>query len=145
MSQIGLRKAARIKAIHAACRANGIDQETRHQLQLTLTGKASLSEMDYSQVTRVLDHINQRGQPGAEWRFVFRLTPDRQRYARKIYRLAERVGALQTPPVPVASKAYIEGITRQMRGADQPLEFCDAEQLHKVVQALEVYVKRHGS
>lgn len=144
MSHIGLRKAARIKAIHAACRANGIDDDTRRHIQLTLTGKTSLSDMDFCQVTQVLDHVNQRGKPGEEWRFVFRLTPDRQRYARKIYRLAERVGALQTPPVPVASKAYIEGITCQMRGCAQPLEFCDAEQLHKVVQALEVFVKRHG-
>lgn len=144
MSSIGLRKAARIKAIHTACRANGIDEDTRRQLQLTLTGKASLKDMDYSDVSRVLDHINLRGKPGEEWRFVFRLSADRQQYARKIYRLAERVGALMTPPVPVASKAYIEGITRQMRGTTQPLEFCDREQLHKVIQALEMFVKRHG-
>lgn len=144
MSSAGLRKAARIRAIHVACRAQGIDNDARRDLQLVLTGKASLSDMDICEVTRVLDHINRRGTPGEEWRFVFRLPPDRQRYARKIYRLAERVGALLTPVVPVASKAYIEGITRQMRGCSQPLEFCDAEQLHKVVQALEVFIKRHG-
>lgn len=144
MSSIGLRKAARIKAIHAVCRKNGIDTDARRDLQLSLVGKASLSDMDYSEVTRVLDHLNHRGTPGEEWRFVFRMSPDRQSYGRKIYRLAERVGALMSPPVPVASKAYIEGITRQMRGCDQPLEFCDCEQLHKVIQALEVFVKRHG-
>ncbi|WP_306603890.1 phage protein GemA/Gp16 family protein [Azonexus sp.] len=144
MSMIGVKKAARIRAIHAACRANGIDADARHDLQLALTGKASLSEMDFSEVTRVLDHLNRRSNAGAEWKFVFRLTSDRQVYGRKIYRLAERIGALQTPPVAIISKAYIEGITKQMRGTEQPLEFCDCEQLRKVVQALEVYVKRHG-
>ena len=29
-------------------------------------------------------------------------------------------------------------------GADTVLQFCDPTQLHKIVQALEVFVKRHG-
>lgn len=146
MSSIGLQKAARIRAIHAACRAKGLDDDARRDLQQALTGKASLSDMSFAEVSRVLDHLNKGAAPaaGGEWRFVFQLIPERRPYGKKIFRLAERVGALQSPPVPVASKAYIEGITRQMRGADQPLEFCDVEQLRKVVQALEVFVKRHG-
>ena len=58
MSSIGLRKAARIKAIHAACREQGIDDEALRAIQVQITGKASLSEMDYSQVSKVLDHLN---------------------------------------------------------------------------------------
>ena len=143
MSLIGVKKAARIRAIHAACRAAGIDEETRRALQVQLTGKASLSDMHIGEVTRVLDHLNQsRG--GDEWKFVFKLAADRQPHARKIYRLAERVGQLMNPPVPVASKAYIEGLATQMRGCETLLEFCDATQLHKIVQALEIHVKRHG-
>lgn len=144
MSKLGLQKAARIKAIHAACRKLGIDTDTRRDLQMEITGKASLSDMSISEVSRVLDALNRRASGESEWRFVFRLAADRQPYGRKIYRLAERVGALMQPPVPVASKAYIEGIARQMRGCEQPLEFCDAEQLLKIVQALEVHLKRHG-
>lgn len=58
MSQIGLRKAARIKAIHAACRAAGIEADERRRIQRELTGKESLSDMDYADVSRVLDHLN---------------------------------------------------------------------------------------
>ena len=58
MSAVGLRKAARIKAIHAACRTQGIDDEARRAIQVQVTGKASLSEMDYNQVSKVLDHLN---------------------------------------------------------------------------------------
>lgn len=58
MSTIGLRKAARIKAIHAACRNAGIDNAERQRLQLQITGKASLTAMDYAEVNRVLDHLN---------------------------------------------------------------------------------------
>lgn len=143
MSNIGLMKAARIKAIHKACRDRGIDAETRHALQLRLTGKASLTDMHLGEVSRVLDHLNGNGGDN-EWRFVFGLADDRQACGRKIFRMAERIGPHLKPAVKVASKAYIEGITEQMRGATQPLEFCDADQLRKVVQALEIYCKRHG-
>ena len=141
---IGLKKAARIRAIHAACRAKGIDDDARRDLQQQLTGKASLSDMDITEVSRVLDHLNRESNAQAEWKFVFRLTPDRQVYAKKIYRLAQKIGALQNPPAPVMPKVYIEGITEQMSGTTKPLEFCDARDLHKVVQAREVFVKRRG-
>lgn len=142
-----LKKQARIKAINAACGKLKISTDERHALQLQVTGKASLTAMHLPELDDVLSHLNRiaRGaDPADEWKFVFRLTADRQTHAKKIYRLAQRIGALQTPPVAVMSKAYIEGITDQMRGTTHPLEFCDPEQLHKVVQALEIYVKRHG-
>lgn len=58
MSSIGLRKAVRIKAIHSACRNAGIDDDARRAIQVQITGKASLKEMDYWEVNRVLDHLN---------------------------------------------------------------------------------------
>jgi len=79
-----------------------------------------------------------------EWAFVFSCLPERQLHLRKIYRLAQQLGAAQQPPVAVMSKSYIEGIAAQMRGTTQPLEFCDAEQLHTIVQALEVHRRRIG-
>lgn len=143
-----LKKQNRIKAINAACGKLKIGKEERHALQLQITGKQSLTEMALPELDDVLSHLNRigkGGKPADEWKFVFRLALERQSYAKKIYRLAERIGAMQTPPVGVMSKAYIEGISRQMRSCDQPLEFCDCEQLHKIVQALEVFVKRHGA
>lgn len=141
-----LKMQSRIRAVHAACRAQGIDEETRKVIQLQVTGKASLKDMSALDLSDLLNHLNKRasGKAVNEWSFVFKLAPDRRAYGKKIYRLAERIGALQSPPVPVMSKAYIEGISSRMTGTDHPLQFCDCEQLHKIVQALEVYVKRHG-
>lgn len=144
MSSIGLQKAARIRAIHAACRAAGLDDDARRDIQRQITGKESIKDMSFAEVSAVLDHLNMRSSAGAEWKFVFRLVPDRRAHAKKIYRLAERVGRLQTPPLAIARKAYIEGIAERMRGCCTKLEFCDADQLHQIVQALEVYLKRHG-
>lgn len=58
MSALGLRKAARIKAIHAACRHAGIDSSERKRLQQQITGRDSLTDMSYDEVNRVLDHLN---------------------------------------------------------------------------------------
>lgn len=60
MSQIGVWRAARIRAIHAACRAAGLDDEARHDLQRSLIGKASLSDMTLPELNTLLDHINSR-------------------------------------------------------------------------------------
>lgn len=141
-----LKKQSRIRAVHAACRAQGIDDDTRKAIQVSVTGKASLKDMSALDLSDLLNHLNKRasGKAANEWSFVFQLAPERRAYGKKIYRLAERIGALQKPPVPVMSKAYIEGISSRMTGTDHPLQFCDCGQLHKIVQALEVYVKRHG-
>lgn len=58
MSAIGLQKAARIKAIHAACRAAGMADDERRELQRRITGKESLADMSFAEVTAVLDHLN---------------------------------------------------------------------------------------
>ncbi|WP_281983150.1 phage protein GemA/Gp16 family protein [Azonexus hydrophilus] len=135
----------------------GLTADQRHEIQMDVTGKASMSDMTLSELDDLVAHLRRLQQintaPGAaatagntsEWRFVFRLAQERQIYAQKIYRLAQRIGKLQDPPVPVMSKAYIEGVTKQMRGTDQPLEFCDCVQLLRVIQALEVFVKRHDA
>ena len=140
-----LKKAARIRAVHAACRAQGIDDETRHALQVQITGHASLKDMSAFDLDSVLNHLNRHGtaKPNS-WGFVFKLPAERRNLCKKIFRLAERVGAAQTPPVGAMSKRYVEGIAERMLGADTVLEFCDVDTLYKVVQALEIHCKRNG-
>jgi phage gp16-like protein len=138
-----LKKQARIRAVHAACRAQGIDEDTRRALQVQVTGKASLKDMSALDLNDVLNALNRRLRNAEnEWSFVFRLPIERQNMAKKIYRLAVNVGALQKPPVGVMSKRYIEGIAERMLGADTVLEFCDAQTLHKIIKALEIHIGR---
>ena len=59
MSQVGVWRAARIRAIHAACRAAGIDDSERKRLQMSVIGKASSKDMDLPELNRFLDHLNQ--------------------------------------------------------------------------------------
>jgi len=46
------------RAVHAACRSNGIDEEERRALQSDLFGKPSLSDMTTAEIARLLNHLN---------------------------------------------------------------------------------------
>lgn len=90
----------------------------------------------------------------SDWGWVFKCPPDRQIHLRKIYRLAQRAGTIQTPPVPVASKAYVEGILRQATGMASPetrealrvdLRLASPEALHLVVQILETELRKRDA
>jgi hypothetical protein len=140
--------------IRAECAKQGIDDDTRRAMMQSIAGVASSKSLDLQGAKAVLAHLQGTGRapasdrkwgnnPAGEWRFVFSCVPGRQKYLRKIYRQAETIGAMQSPPVAVMPKKYIEGIARQMVGAATLLEFCAEDTLHAIVQALETYILRH--
>ena len=53
--------AALIRTIHVGCKQLGIDADTRHELQLRLVGKTSLSDMTDDERQRVLEELKARG------------------------------------------------------------------------------------
>lgn len=160
--------AARRRAIHARARELGLDEPSRREAIAAATGQRcrSTTELDLGQAGRVLAHLDKiaaaqrRGggqrpaAPGDEWRALFHWAEDRRVLGRKIYRQAQRLGALQAPPVAVMSMAYIEGIAAQMGGANAegvrgqvatPLGMCDAERLRAIVIALDLHIKRRAA
>jgi hypothetical protein len=52
---------ALLKTIHVACRQLGLDAETRHDLQLRVTGKTSLADMSAMEQQKVLDELKAQG------------------------------------------------------------------------------------
>lgn len=60
MSNVGVYKAARMKSICTACGKNGLNltAEERHDVQMQVVGKASLTAMSLEELNRVLDHVN---------------------------------------------------------------------------------------
>ena len=49
------------KMIHVGCRELGIDEETRRDLQLVATGKASMADMGEADLRKVVDALKARG------------------------------------------------------------------------------------
>jgi hypothetical protein len=56
-----MSRTALIKKVHVGCRALGIDGETRRDLQLQVTGKASITDMTDADLTLVLGALKVRG------------------------------------------------------------------------------------
>ena len=52
---------ALLKTIHVACRQLGLDEDTRRDLQLVATGKASLKDMTPAEHQKVLAALKARG------------------------------------------------------------------------------------
>lgn len=149
---------SRIRAIHATTGKRGTlpmeKDEYRQMVANIVPGKTSSADCTVQQLDSIIAHLRKleevhkdaasaKGNP-REWRFVFGLATDRQPHARRIYCLAKRIGPLMDPPRPVATKRYVEGIAAQMIQCTTALEFCAPDLLHKIVQALEVFCRRHG-
>ncbi|PQV56385.1 uncharacterized protein DUF1018 [Defluviimonas denitrificans] len=49
------------RMIHVGCRDLGIDNETRHDLQLVVTGKTSMSDMTDRDLQKMVEALKQRG------------------------------------------------------------------------------------
>lgn len=47
-----------IRAVRAACRAKGIDDENRKAVQVRVIGKASMGDMTPAELAQLLDHLN---------------------------------------------------------------------------------------
>ena len=52
---------ALVKLVHVGCRELGIDGETRRDLQLLVTGKASTTEMTDADLTKLVQALKDRG------------------------------------------------------------------------------------
>ena len=53
-------RARLMRACHAACRKLGLDDDARHDVQIGVTGKTSMRDMDVGDLGRLLNHLNRR-------------------------------------------------------------------------------------
>ncbi len=120
-----------IIAIRAACRRQGIDDDTRKDIQSDMIGKASMSDMSLAELGRLLDHFNKgwKGPMGhrahigkikALWWSLFWL------------------GAIDDPDDRAIS-AFVERQT-----GVSSLKFLDHRKAHSVVEALKGWLERVG-
>lgn len=151
------------QAINVHRRQIGMADTDYRALLRRVAGVASSADlMTQDAADAVLAELQRHGAPAPvkrpagvnEWRFVFKLTGERQALAKKIYRCAEKIGLAQTPPVPVMSKAWVEGIVKQAGGFNapgvagkvaSPLETCSADALTRVVKILESWARKIGA
>ena len=122
-----------IAAIHAAKRDLGMDEETYRAMLRQLTGFESSAALDAVKRRKVLDHLKAKGWKGSKRRAA--PAKDKAPMISKIRAL------LINHPDGAKPDAYADGIAKRMFSVER-LEWCDAEQLYKIIQALEVDKRR---
>lgn len=122
-----------LRAVHAAARRAGLDEETRRDLMERVTGKRSAAAMTRAELGRVLDQIN--GLPAA-------VRPsDRRPHLPKIKALwwdLYWLGAIDH-----AGADGLSGFVARQTGVAR-IEWLKADQAHRVIEALKDWLGREG-
>lgn len=137
--------AALIRKVHVGCRQLGLDAETRHALQLRVTGKESLTAMTEGDLKAVLKELETRGfKPAAEGRHKPAPRAD-LRYVHKLWTLLGQAGALREP-----GRAGLNAFVRARFGKSWGVVPADIDmlrdwaQIADVIDALKAMCRRAG-
>ena len=136
------RIALRRRAIFAACKAAGLDEDARRAIVLELTGCTSMSQCTLAQLGAVLDHLN-RGKAGYAGRR--RVTPAEDR-APLLAKIDALLAELHRVTGQVHTLKYADAIAKR-NGWAENVDFADARALRHIVGALNrtLQFKQAGS
>lgn len=133
------------KTIHVGCRELGIDSATRHDLQLQVTGKSSMSDMSEADLNEVVKVLEERGfKKTSSKRFKAAPRAD-LRLVHVLWGLLGKAGKLERP-----DRAGLNAFVRASFGSawgSVPLDIdalTDADKINAVVRALKAMCDRHG-
>ncbi len=123
-------RARLIRSVHAACKAQGLDEDARRDVQVGATGKASLSDMDAAEISRVLSRLNRGSKAPSSHPHIGKI--------RALWWTLYWLGAVDGD----AEKA-LDGFVRRQTGIDS-LRFLPPRGAHRVTEALKTWAAREG-
>lgn len=137
------------RMIHLGCKQLGLDDDTRHDLQLVATGKASMADMTEADLQKVVFALQQRGfKAGFKGTSKGRRAPAPRadlRFVHVLWAQLGKAGALKRP-----DRAGLNAFVRsRFEGKWQsvPIDIDalrDAGQINDVVRALKDMCQRAG-
>lgn len=133
------------RLIHLGCRDLGMSQEARHDMQLLVTGKASMTDMTEADLNKVVLALKakgmkvdtKKGRPASKRADV--------RFLHVMWKLLGEAGALKVP-----GRAGLNSFIRsrfEAKWGAVPLDvdaLFDASQINDVTRALKDWCKRAG-
>lgn len=125
------RRTLRMRAIFAACKAAGLDDDARRHLVRNLTGCSSMADCTPAQLAAILDHLN-RGKQGYAGRARSTPTADRAPLLAKIDAL---LAELHRVTGEVHTLKYADAIAKR-NGWAECVDFADPVALKHIVGAL---------
>lgn len=137
------------KMIHIGCKQLGIDADTRRDLQLVLTGKASMSDMTDPELRCMLDGLKARGfKAGFKTGSKGRIAPAPRADLRLVHVLWSQLG--QAGKLKQPGRAGLNAFLRSrfaQKWQSVPIDIDalrDAGQINDVIRALKDWCKREG-
>lgn len=137
------------RKVHLACRQLGLDSDMRHDLQLAVTGKASMADMTPAELQAVVQELEKRGfKPGfKEAAKGCRPAASRAdlRFIHVLWRLLGEAGALERPGRD-GLNAFLRARFERKWGA-VPIDIDalrEAGQINDVIRALKDWCGRAG-
>jgi phage gp16-like protein len=139
--------AALIRLVHVGARELGLDDDTRRDLQLVTTGKASLKDMTHGELTRVVEALKARGFTVSAKGKARRPPAARAdvRFAHVLWRLLHDAGHAKVGG-PKGLNAFIQARFSKKWGA-APLDIDvmqEWSQIRDVIDALTDWCRRTG-
>lgn len=136
------------RTIFAGCRELGLDEDTRRDLQLAATGKASLSDMSEAELKQVVSALETRGfkrvvKPRGKGRPMAKRAD--VRFAHVLWRLLHQNGSVKVAGAE-GLNAFIRARFTGKWGA-APLDIdmmTDWAQIADVIDALKAWCRREG-
>lgn len=135
------------RQIHVGCKQIGLDDDTRRDLQLVATGKASMADMTDADLRKMLEALKQRGfKPGFKGASKARRAPAPRadlRFVHVLWAQLGAAGALKRPGrdgLNAFVRARFEGKWQSVPIDIDALR--DAGQINDVVRALKDMCKR---
>ncbi|MEW6314315.1 MAG: regulatory protein GemA [Pseudomonadota bacterium] len=124
-----------IQLIHIAKAELGLDDETYRDMLFTVARVRSSAALDWQGRKAVLDHLKARGFKVRSAKQAGKPANPPAELAPMIARIEALLAEAQRP------WAYANGMARRMFGVER-LEWCSADQLHRIVAALMVDQRR---
>lgn len=123
--------------IHLAKKELGLDDDSYRDLLVSLTGKSSSAELDARQRWTVLKELGRLGAKSGGEQKHYPGRPARQKPSKEslISKIEAHLADAQRP------WAYANGMAKRMFKVDQ-VQWCDEDQLRRIVAALEYDKKR---
>lgn len=143
------------RMIHVGCRELGIDNDTRRDLQLVATGKASMADMTDADLRKMIEALKKRGFKPSGNSYFGKGTPRKKayepagradlRFIHVLWGLLGKAGALKSP-----DRAGLNAFIRSRFGGvwqSVPIDvdaLRDAKQINDVTRALKDMCRRAG-
>ena len=137
------------RTIHVGCKQLGIDADARRDLQLLVTGKASMTDMSDGELRKVVTALENRGfkadsKPSGKPKRAPAPRAD-LRYVHVLWGLLGKAGKLEKPGA-AGLNAFIRS-SFEGKWSSVPIDvdaLRDAGQINDVTRALKAMCKRHG-